>query len=80
MSNANRFSEKNKNKYNYLYVIQRYYSYGWEDLTAAEQTPKGRAEMRADLKAYRENAPEGSYRLIKRRERHEGAPTEQAPK
>lgn len=60
---------KTKNKYVYLYVVQVYSGkgYGWEDLTAAEQTPKGRREVKEDLKLYRENQP-GTYRLIRRRE------------
>lgn len=44
------------------YVVQGYYSQGWEDLTASTDY----REARADLKAYRENAPE-PVRLIKRR-------------
>lgn len=53
------------NKYTYLHVIQGYYpGSGWEDLTQSEDYK----EMREDLKAYRDNAPETTYRLIKRRE------------
>jgi hypothetical protein len=55
------------NKYDYLYVLQGNYSYGWEDLTAAEQTLDGRKQIKNDLKAYRENEG-GNYRIIKRRE------------
>jgi hypothetical protein len=53
------------NKYNYLSVLQGNYGYGhgFEDLCQGT-----RAEMRADLKSYRENAPEYSYRIINRRE------------
>lgn len=49
-------------KYDYLHVLQGHYGQGWEDLTASEN----RAEVRADLKAYRENEG-GSYRIIQRR-------------
>lgn len=55
------------NKYSYLYVLQGFYSMGWEDLTAAEQNPAGRQEIRQNLKDYRENEG-GIYRIIKRRE------------
>lgn len=52
------------NKYTYLHVVQMYTSYGWEDVTESEIY----REARSDIKAYRANAPEYSYRLIKRRE------------
>ena len=57
------------NKYNYLFVVQGYYStaYHWEDLTQSESWK----EVRDDIKAYRENAPEYSYRIIERRELNE---------
>lgn len=51
------------NKYIYLYVLQGRYGYGWEDLTASEKY----SEVKADLKAYRENE-KGCYRIIQRRE------------
>ena len=52
-----------KNKYVYLFVLQRDYGYyGWEDLTASEN----RQEVKNDLKAYRENEG-GIYRIIRRR-------------
>lgn len=54
------------NKYDYLVVVQGHYN-GWEDLTQADNTVEGRRAMKADLKAYRDNAP-GKYRIIKRRE------------
>lgn len=51
-------------KYNYIKVLQGYYSgYGWEDLTA-EDTYK---EIKQRLKEYRENE-NGTYRIITRRE------------
>ena len=52
-----------KNKYRYLYVLQGIYSCKWEDLTYSENYK----EIKADLKAYRENE-KGIYRIIQRRE------------
>ena len=52
------------NKWRYLYVLQGNYGHGWEDLCQSED----RAEMVADRKSYRENAPEYTYRIITRRE------------
>jgi hypothetical protein len=54
------------NKFIYLNVLQGNYGHGhgWEDLCQSEN----RAEVRADLSAYRENAPEYAYRIIRRRE------------
>ncbi len=55
------------NKFNYMYVLQGYYEYGWEDLTAADHTPSGHKEVRDNLKDYRQN--EGKrYRIVSRRE------------
>jgi hypothetical protein len=51
------------NKFTYLHVLQGNYGYGWEDLTASES----RAEVRRDLRDYRENEG-GLYRIIERRE------------
>ena len=58
-------------KYAYLHVLQGNYGYGhgWEDLTQSED----RSEVRADLRAYRENAPEYVYRIIQRREARQEA-------
>jgi hypothetical protein len=50
------------NKWEYLYVLQGDYGYGWEDLTASDD----RREIRNDLKDYRENE-RGHYRVISRR-------------
>lgn len=50
-------------KYNYYFVLQGAYGFGWEDLTASESYK----EAKTDLKAYRENEG-GNYRVIKRRE------------
>jgi len=54
---------KKQNKYEYLFVLQGYYGYGWEDLTASLD----KREMRSDMKAYRDNE-KGVYRIIERRE------------
>lgn len=51
------------NKYIYLNVLQGNYGFGYDDLTASESY----AEVKKDLKAYRQNDPR-SYRIIKRRE------------
>ena len=57
---------KKQNKYTYLNVLQGYYGYGWEDLTASESY----REVKQDLKAYKENEG-GKYRIIQRRELNE---------
>lgn len=57
---------KKQNKYTYLNVLQGYYSYGWEDLTASESY----SEVKQDLKYYRMNEG-GKYRIIQRRELNE---------
>lgn len=54
---------KKQKKYRYLFVVQGFYSYGWEDLTASGS----RKGARDDLTAYRQNEP-GAYRIIQRRE------------
>jgi hypothetical protein len=56
-----------KTKYSYLYVLQGYYSMGWEDLCAESQTAEGRKNIRQSKKEYQENE-RGSYRIIRRRE------------
>ncbi len=55
------------NKYSYLYILQGYYSMGWEDLSAEDQNSEGRKAIRQTRKEYQENE-KGSYRIIKRRE------------
>lgn len=55
------------NKYSYLYVLQGFYSMGWEDLSAEEQNAEGRKAIRQTKKEYQENEG-GNYRIIKRRE------------
>lgn len=44
------------------WVLRSNYGYGWEDESAAETW----IEMRQLLKEYRENAPQGQYRAVKR--------------
>ncbi len=51
------------NKYKYMHVLQGDYGHGWEDLAATENV----IEVKADLKAYRENEG-GKYRIVMRRE------------
>lgn len=53
---------KTKNKYQYLYILQGYYSYGWEDLTVSEIYK----EVEQNKKEYQENEC-GHYRIIQRR-------------
>ena len=59
-----------KNKYCYLWVIQGYYSYGWEDLSCYDKSEYSYSDVRHDLKEYRiaDSAPK---RLIERRELNE---------
>jgi hypothetical protein len=51
-------------KYDYLFVVQGHYGFGWEDVTASLDNK----EARGFLKDYRINAPGYSYRMIQRRE------------
>ena len=46
-----------------LYVIQGYYGHGWEDVDASDV----RAEAKENLRLYRENEPQYSHRMIRRR-------------
>jgi len=55
------------NKYSYFYVLQGYYSMGWEDLSAETQNWQGSKAIKQTRKEYRENEG-GTYRIIKRRE------------
>lgn len=59
-------------KYDYLWVVQGNYGFGhgWEDIGGGSTWK----EAKADLKAYRENAPEYRYRAIQRRELREENP------
>lgn len=51
------------NKYEYLWVVQGNYGYGYEDLTCSSTW----IEANSDLKAYRGNEGKAIYRLIQRR-------------
>lgn len=66
---AQAMTPQKKLKFHYLLVLQGQYGHGWEDLCQGDSTDhKERADLRADLRAYRVNAPEFSYRIINRRE------------
>lgn len=52
------------NKYLYLWVVQSYWGYGWEDVNAEDNERDGRRSLRE----YRENEPQVAHRLIQRRE------------
>lgn len=56
---------KRQNKWRIAFVIQCYtgYGYGWEDVNE-EETWK---EARRSVREYRENMPQYSHRLIRRR-------------
>jgi hypothetical protein len=62
--NVDRGVDLMANKYLYLYVIQGCYGQGWEDETAEDN----RWEARVRLREYRDNMPEYSHRIIRRRE------------
>lgn len=63
------------NKYQYEKILQGNYgeSAGWEDLASWDCNSQGtasaidRKDMKDDLKAYRLNSPQGSYRIIFRK-------------
>ena len=68
-------AKRNPRKYDYLYVLQGHYAYGWEDLATEDkheapltgpQSPRQR--IRQTAREYRENAP-GAYRIIERKVR-----------
>ncbi len=58
------------NKYKYLKVLQGNYGYyGWEDISEALVANRSDVlELRQDLLAYQQNAPEYPYRIVTRRE------------
>lgn len=57
-----------RNKYVYLYVLQGYYGYGWEDLAAEDKADHNAGRRIVQTrKEYRENEG-GAYRIIERRE------------
>ena len=56
-----------KNKYNYLWVIQGYYSgYGWEDLSEYDKKEYKRSDVIHDFKEYKIADP-SPKRIIERR-------------
>jgi len=61
-------------KYEYLRILQENHGYGWDDSitypainSRYDITNEMRKEIKADLKAYRENCPSGQYRVITRK-------------
>ncbi len=58
---------KKQPKWIYLKVIQADYGYGWDDIGFYHTNDRqDMAEMRGDLRSYRENEP-ASFRIINRR-------------
>ena len=61
------------NKYNYCYVLQGNYGFGWDDLVHYKKDNctcdlKAFREAKNDIKAYRENERQASFRIIERKE------------
>lgn len=55
------------NKYDYLYILQGNYGYGWEDLTAEDKAePLALKRIKQTKAEYIENEG-GIYRIISRR-------------
>lgn len=57
--------KQRKNKYNYIYVIQGNYGYGWEDLCGYDCSE--RDTLRHDFIQYALAEPNYSHRIIERR-------------
>ena len=59
-----------QNKYNYLWVIQGYYGYGWEDLSEYNKKEDSYSLVKHD---FREYCIADSYpkRIVNRRERND---------
>lgn len=59
-----------KNKYNYLWVIQGFYGYGWEDLSEYDKKEYSWGDVKHDYREYciSDNYPK---RIINRRELNE---------
>ena len=56
------------NKYIYEKVIQGNYGYGWDDLCVYDTAdPQQMKECRDDYRAYKENEPGVTHRVIRRR-------------
>ncbi len=62
---------KRPNKYRYFYKMWSNYGYGWE-VECEEDTW---SEAKAQIRCYRENCPNASYRLTKARELIQPVPT-----
>jgi hypothetical protein len=60
------------NKYTYYKVIQGNYGQGWEDVDSHEASSNGIAKeykaYKENVKAYRDNEPQYSHRVIFRKE------------
>ena len=54
-------------KFNYEYVIQGNYGFGWDDVGYYEKNAQGFKDAKSSLKTYRENEPQAQHRLISRR-------------
>lgn len=59
-----------KNKYCYLWVIQGFFGYGWEDVSEYDKSEYSYLDVRHDLQEYRISSNH-AYRIIKRRELNE---------
>lgn len=66
--------DKKTGKYRYEKILQGNYGQGWEDLTAYDcdysgwiKDKKVRQEKNEDIKAYKENEPQYSHRVIVRK-------------
>lgn len=59
-----------KNKYNYLWVIQGFYGYGWEDLSEYDKKEYSWKDVRHDYIEYC-IADDSAKRIINRRELNE---------
>ena len=55
------------NKYSYLWVIQGYFGYGWEDVSEYDKKEIKWADVLHDIKEYRISSNH-AYRVIERRE------------
>lgn len=57
------------NKYNYYYVLQANYGYGWDDIVWYDtHDTEQMLSIKRDLRSYRENEPGVPFRIVQRRE------------
>ena len=61
-------NESSTSKFKTVSVLQGNYGYGWDDLCYYEDNAEGWKEQKDDIKTYRENEPEASFRIITRKE------------